>query len=67
MTSTEPAHCQKCERNSCRPEGYEPLCYRHYIESVKQAQKNAETRFRAHITQLWIENDPDDSKPLGKD
>lgn len=41
-----------CERRTCMPEGYEPLCARHYLLSVKRAQSEAAARFQAHIAEL---------------
>lgn len=41
-----------CDRPSCRPPDYAPLCSRHYLQSVDQAQKNAAARFQAHLASL---------------
>lgn len=57
--------CVKCERRSCRPPEYEPLCAKHYIESVKQAQKDAAARFEAHVAQLWASREASVSTPTG--
>lgn len=42
----------KCERKSCLPPDYAPLCTRHYLQSVDQAEKDAQKRFEAHIADL---------------
>jgi len=49
--------CSHCERPSCLPEDYVPLCSRHYLISIKEAQQAAEARFRAHIEHLVSEKE----------
>lgn len=44
--------CALCERVSCLPPDYAPLCARHYLEAVKEAQRAAQARFQAHIADL---------------
>ena len=44
--------CALCDRPSCRPEQYAPLCARHYILSVQQAEKDAQARFHEHMDEL---------------
>lgn len=41
-----------CERPSCRPDDYAPLCTRHYLASVKQAEADAAAQFQAKIEGL---------------
>lgn len=41
-----------CDRRTCRPRGYAPLCARHYLLSVERAKAEAHTRFLAHIAEL---------------
>lgn len=53
MTDTK-KQCSKdgCARSTCLPPEYQPLCTKHYIESVKRAEKAAEERFAARIRTL---------------
>lgn len=39
--------CQHCERQTCLPEGYAPLCSRHYIAAINSAVRDAEVRMMA--------------------
>jgi len=47
-----PKTCSLCDRSSCRPDDYQPLCTRHYMRSVVAAQRDARARFNDHIEQL---------------
>lgn len=41
--------CEKCERPSCRPPEYAPLCARHYLQSVNQAAEDAELHTKQRL------------------
>lgn len=41
--------CQHCERLTCLPEGYAPLCARHYLADVAMAPVRAEHRLMAEL------------------
>lgn len=52
MTDPKPCGEEGCERVSCLPADYAPLCARHYIASIDAAQKAAAARFQARIASL---------------
>ncbi len=44
--------CSKCFKPSVLPADYKPLCSKHYLESIDEANKNAAERFHEHIEQV---------------
>ncbi|QWY80195.1 hypothetical protein SEA_STRAWBERRYJAMM_105 [Microbacterium phage StrawberryJamm] len=44
--------CSECERPSCRPDEYEPLCPRHYRIALDRAIKEAERRTRERLKNI---------------
>lgn len=55
-STNEPAPCseQGCERRTCRPPDYTPLCSRHYLRAVDRAQAEAHERFVLHVARLRL-------------
>ena len=43
---------QGCERTSCMPEPYEPVCAKHYVQRVERAQLLAAKRFEEKLKRL---------------
>lgn len=41
--------CSKCFKPSVLPADYKPLCSKHYMESIGEAQTAAAGRFREHV------------------
>lgn len=44
--------CAKCVSPSVRPDGYEPLCSKHYMASINDAQQAASARFEEHVRKV---------------
>lgn len=57
--------CNLCDRPSCRPSGYAPLCVKHYLAAIKANQEWAAERFRAHVESLRQSESP--SASVGSD
>jgi hypothetical protein len=54
---TDKASCSLCDRKTCLPEDYAPLCTRHYLLAVDKAQRDAAERFQKHIDELRANRD----------
>ena len=44
--------CSKCFKPSVLPADYKPLCSKHYMESIDEAQEEAAERFREHVSRV---------------